>query len=115
MLANSNCSKLEPRIETFETASHFSGVAVHYKKEPPCNLRYHDFLALIIKLSEFMIPEIGIRPEMLLPLIAAPFLHHEDQYYKSIMDLAGAEGFEPTDDGIKTRCLTTWRRPNVLR
>ena len=26
--------------------------------------------------------------------------------------LAGTVGFEPTDDGIKTRCLTTWRRPN---
>ncbi len=27
--------------------------------------------------------------------------------------LAGTEGFEPTNDGIKTRCLTTWRRPIV--
>ena len=26
--------------------------------------------------------------------------------------LAGAEGFEPPNGGIKTRCLTTWRRPN---
>jgi hypothetical protein len=26
--------------------------------------------------------------------------------------LAGALGFEPRNDGIKTRCLTTWRRPN---
>ena len=26
--------------------------------------------------------------------------------------LAGAAGFEPTHDGIKTRCLTAWRRPN---
>lgn len=25
--------------------------------------------------------------------------------------LAGAAGFEPTDAEIKTRCLTTWRRP----
>ncbi len=25
--------------------------------------------------------------------------------------MAGAAGFEPTDGGIKTRCLTTWRRP----
>ena len=24
-----------------------------------------------------------------------------------------AAGFEPTDGGIKTRCLTTWRRPNL--
>ena len=28
--------------------------------------------------------------------------------------LAGALGFEPRNDGIKTRCLTTWRRPNFL-
>ncbi len=26
--------------------------------------------------------------------------------------LAGAEGFEPSNAGIKIRCLTTWRRPN---
>ena len=26
--------------------------------------------------------------------------------------LAGVEGFEPSYDGIKTRCLTTWRHPN---
>jgi hypothetical protein len=26
--------------------------------------------------------------------------------------LAGAGGFEPPYDGIKIRCLTTWRRPN---
>ena len=25
--------------------------------------------------------------------------------------MAGAAGFEPTDAEIKTRCLTTWRRP----
>ncbi len=29
--------------------------------------------------------------------------------------LAGAAGFEPANDGIKSRCLTTWRRPNNLR
>src|SRR6185437_5239352 len=27
-------------------------------------------------------------------------------------NLAGAEGFEPSNAGIKIRCLTTWRRPN---
>src|SRR5690606_35640343 len=26
--------------------------------------------------------------------------------------LAGAAGFEPANAGIKTRCLTTWRRPS---
>ena len=28
--------------------------------------------------------------------------------------MAGAEGFEPTHAWTKTRCLTTWLRPNVL-
>ncbi len=27
--------------------------------------------------------------------------------------LAGAAGIEPANDGIKTRCLTTWLRPNM--
>ena len=26
--------------------------------------------------------------------------------------MAGTDGFEPPNGGIKTRCLTTWRRPN---
>src|SRR3954465_1496227 len=29
--------------------------------------------------------------------------------------LAGAAGFEPANGGIKSRCLTTWRRPNGKR
>jgi hypothetical protein len=29
--------------------------------------------------------------------------------------LAGAAGIEPAHDGIKTRCLTTWLRPNTTR
>jgi len=28
--------------------------------------------------------------------------------------LAGVEGFEPSDDGVRVRCLTAWRHPNVL-
>ncbi len=28
--------------------------------------------------------------------------------------MAGAAGFEPTDGEIKTRCLTTWRRPYYI-
>ena len=27
--------------------------------------------------------------------------------------MAGAAGFEPAYHGTKTRCLTTWLRPNV--
>ena len=34
---------------------------------------------------------------------------------KTSKSTAGAEGFEPPDDGIKTRCLTTWLCPNGLR
>ena len=26
--------------------------------------------------------------------------------------MAGVDGLEPTNDGIKTRCLTTWLYPN---
>ncbi len=28
--------------------------------------------------------------------------------------MAGVAGFEPAHDGIKTRCLTAWRHPNVI-
>lgn len=28
--------------------------------------------------------------------------------------MAGLAGFEPTNAGIKNRCLTTWRQPNML-
>ena len=34
---------------------------------------------------------------------------------KTSKSTAGAEGFEPPDDGIKTRCLTTWLCPNTLK
>ena len=27
--------------------------------------------------------------------------------------LAGMAGIEPANDGTKTRCLTTWRHPNL--
>lgn len=26
----------------------------------------------------------------------------------------GTEGFEPSNAETKTRCLTTWRRPNII-
>ncbi len=29
--------------------------------------------------------------------------------------LAGLAGFEPTGDGVKVRCLTAWRQPNIMR
>ncbi len=28
--------------------------------------------------------------------------------------MAGLAGFEPTGDGVKVRCLTAWRQPNIL-
>ena len=28
--------------------------------------------------------------------------------------MAGVAGFEPTHDGIKTRCLTAWRYPCIV-
>ena len=28
--------------------------------------------------------------------------------------MAGVDGLEPTNDGIKTRCLTTWLYPNNI-
>src|SRR5262245_29484088 len=31
----------------------------------------------------------------------------------SELKLAGVEGFEPPNGGIKTRCLTTWRHPSA--
>ena len=27
--------------------------------------------------------------------------------------LAGVAGFEPTNDGVRVRCLTAWRHPNM--
>ena len=27
--------------------------------------------------------------------------------------MAGAAGFEPTNNGVRVRCLTTWLRPNI--
>lgn len=33
---------------------------------------------------------------------------------QAVFLMAGLAGFEPTNDGIKNRCLTTWRQPNRL-
>ena len=39
----------------------------------------------------------------------------ERVYYKIIFYtfLAEAEGFEPSNDGVRVHCLTTWRRPTI--
>ena len=41
-------------------------------------------------------------------------LEPSDSDYESQVQMAGAAGFEPANDGIKSRCLTTWRRPISL-
>ena len=38
----------------------------------------------------------------------------EDELLTDSKNLAGMAGFEPANDGIKTRCLTTWRHPNCV-
>ena len=37
------------------------------------------------------------------------FLNLNLQY---IVSVAGVAGFEPTNDGVRVRCLTAWRHPN---
>ena len=38
--------------------------------------------------------------------------NEKDKYLIGVV--AGAGGFEPPYGGIKIRCLTTWRRPNIV-
>ena len=38
----------------------------------------------------------------------------EDELLTDSKNLAGMAGFEPANDGIKTRCLTTWRHPKCV-
>ena len=35
----------------------------------------------------------------------------KDQVRRLSLFLAGMAGFEPTNDGVKVRCLTTWLHP----
>ena len=41
-------------------------------------------------------------------------MRNSKTYSYFLINLAGAVGFEPTVHEIKTRCLTTWLRPNNL-
>lgn len=34
--------------------------------------------------------------------------------FRQFLFLARVAGFEPADDGIRIRCLTTWRYPNII-
>ena len=39
---------------------------------------------------------------------------NEEQAKHRVIELAGEVGIEPTNAGIKIRCLTTWLHPNYL-
>ena len=58
----------------------------------------------------FLVGQVGLEPTMEKPVdlqsaaIAARRLTH----------MAGAAGFEPTNNGVRVRCLTTWLRPNMM-
>jgi hypothetical protein len=39
---------------------------------------------------------------------------YERLFQSKQQNKTGAKGFEPLNDGAKTRCLTTWPRPNYL-
>ena len=60
--------------------------------------------------SVHLVGQVGLEPTQELPAhlqcaaIAARRLTH----------MAGAAGFEPTNNGVRVRCLTTWPRPNMM-
>src|SRR6185312_12939194 len=35
-------------------------------------------------------------------------------YFRIYKEMAGLAGFEPTNDGVKVRCLTAWLYPNIV-
>ena len=60
--------------------------------------------------SVHLVGQVGLEPMQELPAhlqcaaIAARRLTH----------MAGAAGFEPTNNGVRVRCLTTWLHPNTM-
>ena len=44
---------------------------------------------------------------------ARPTPSHRRALRRRPQSMAGVEGFEPPNGGIKTRCLTTWRHPSI--
>jgi hypothetical protein len=64
-------------------------------------------------------PRRGLPPAMIYALVPTWCRHDFGSVGKSstkwLKLLAGAGGFEPPHGGIKIRCLTAWRRPNVLQ
>ena len=50
------------------------------------------------------------------PEESSPSVNKKDRFQtKSVFKsyLAGVAGFEPTNNGVKVRCLTPWRHPNI--
>ena len=62
---------------------------------------------------------IGFRQSRHLPPCGRCFLlvrvkkNNELTFCQLIIFLAGVEGFEPPDDGVRVRSLTAWRYPNM--
>lgn len=49
--------------------------------------------------------------------MSEPHIENPDAFQRrssQMNRMAGTEGFEPPNAGTKTRCLTTWPRPNIL-
>ena len=70
------------------------------------------------KLLGFLFSNLEINNKNLTYKLNDPFKIIDDANKKhtdkrSMFLLAGPAGFEPANDGTKTRCLTTWRRPNL--
>ncbi len=56
-----------------------------------------------------IVPDDFIEPVTVQILPRLRWLH---RCYRQLFNMAGPAGFEPAHAGIKTQCLTAWRRPN---
>ena len=54
-----------------------------------------------------------LRPSAGLALPVNTIIFDDMRFTSRGLKMAGAGGFEPPNGGIKTRCLATWRRPNI--
>ena len=66
---------------------------------------------LLIRRQSVLLPQNGSHP-LIPPLtrITKGTAHH----FGVLCLLAGVEGFEPPNDGVRVRCLTAWRHPKIL-
>lgn len=55
----------------------------------------------------FLVGVQGFEPRRCLSQSQVPYRLATPQY------LVGIAGFEPTNDGVKVRCLTAWLYPNI--